>query len=299
MHGHAIGKPALRIKPFEYLRLRLERRLSQVVLFGVMVAAFVGWRNRERLPPPDDGLGYWLGIVGSAMMVLLLLYPLRKRLRPRHWLGSVGLWFRLHMLLGLLGPVVILYHARFGYSALNSAVAYVAMLVVACSGLTGRFIYGHIHRGYSQRKVDARELLDDLLQWRLQLEADGEAGHQVVQRLEDLEQQALAKRRTLFGNLVTVIEVGVRSRFLYYQVKDRARRRLVRDETAQHLASSVIAVHQQALQRHIYEYVRTIRELGGFVFYERMFRAWHYLHYPLFLFLVPTVILHVVAVHMY
>src|SRR5262249_32651988 len=62
-------------------------------LFGIgLVAALTfGWMNQdEEYIVPNNGLGYWLGVAGASMMLLLLLYPLRKRVRM---LGSVTVWF--------------------------------------------------------------------------------------------------------------------------------------------------------------------------------------------------------------
>src|SRR5437016_6157407 len=46
---------------------------------AIVAALWIGWRNRDDGDlTPESGLGYWLGIAGSALMLLLLLYPLRK-----------------------------------------------------------------------------------------------------------------------------------------------------------------------------------------------------------------------------
>ena len=152
-------------------------------------------------------------------MLLLMLYPLRKRLPPVHWSGSIGLWFRLHMLLGLLGPLIDPLSCALHLCRRPTAGSrLLAMLVVVASGLTGRFIYGHVHRGFSQRKIETRELLEELAQSRLLLDADGNTGHHVVQRLERLERAALVKRLTLFGNAASMLSIEVRSRILYWQL---------------------------------------------------------------------------------
>ena len=277
----------------------LERYVSQFILIGVIAAAVFGWLRRDSLPIADDGIGYALGIIGSALMLLLMLYPLRKRLPPVHWSGSIGLWFRLHMLLGLIGPLVILYHARFTWSATNSGIALLAMLVVVASGLTGRFIYGHVHRGFSQRKIQTRELLEEVGQSRLLLDADGNTGHHVVTRLERLEQDALVKRLTLLGNATSMLSIELRSRILYWQLLRTIRSEEVIEASALKLSDREIMLHQRAIRLHLAQYLRAIRALGGFAFYDRLLRAWHYLHLPLFFFLLATATLHIVAVHMY
>jgi hypothetical protein len=128
----------------------------------------IGWFNRDQeYLIPDDGAGYWLGVVGSVLMLLLLLYPLRKhplrkRVRIRALGGSVAFWFRAHMILGLVGPAMILFHANFTMVAINSTVATIAMLVVAASGVVGRYLYGKIHLGLYGRKAAVQEMLADV-----------------------------------------------------------------------------------------------------------------------------------------
>jgi len=63
------------------------------------------------------------------------------------------------MILGIVGPVVILFHANFKLGPLNSNVALFSMLIVALSGVVGKYIYGKIHMGLHGRKARVRELL--------------------------------------------------------------------------------------------------------------------------------------------
>ena len=110
----------------------LRPSLSELV---VAAALLLGWHNSEEGHlTPETGVGYWLGIAGASAMLLLLLYPLRKRMKSLRGLGSVGGWFRLHMVLGLIGPALILFHSNFKLGSLNSNVALFSMLTVAASG---------------------------------------------------------------------------------------------------------------------------------------------------------------------
>ena len=60
---------------------------------------------------------------GGSMMLVLLVYPLRKRVRALRFMGTVAHWFRAHMILGVAGPVCILLHSNFSLGATNSNVA--------------------------------------------------------------------------------------------------------------------------------------------------------------------------------
>ena len=119
-------------------------------------------QQRRRSSDARDGHGYWLGIAGASAMLLLLLYPLRKRMKSLRGLGSVGGWFRLHMVLGVIGPALILFHSNFKLGSLNSNVALFSMLTVAASGLIGRYLYGRVHLGLYGRRAEIEELLTDV-----------------------------------------------------------------------------------------------------------------------------------------
>ena len=95
------------------------------VVFAIAAVALVwGWRVRDELyMTPQSGFGYGLGVVGTALMVLLLLYSVRKRLRFMRAWGPIRYWFGIHMALGVVGPLAILFHAGFQLGSLNSAVA--------------------------------------------------------------------------------------------------------------------------------------------------------------------------------
>jgi hypothetical protein len=139
--------------------------LMASLAFAAAVAGslFYGWLNSHHGHlNPESGLGYWLGIAGASAMLLLLGYPLRKRMTSLKILGSVSGWFRILMSLGVIGPALILLHANFKLGSLNSNVALLAMLTVAGSGLVGRYLFSRIHPGLYRRRAQIGKLHADV-----------------------------------------------------------------------------------------------------------------------------------------
>jgi len=266
---------------------RIERLVSLLVLAGVAVAIVLGWLDRNAPSiDPERGFGYALGIIGGLMMLLLLAYPLRKRakraLRPA---GSVGFWFRFHMLLGLAGPLAILFHSRFTFGSLNSAVALSSMIVVASSGLIGRFLYSRVHRGYSDRKLELRSLKEEMDSLLEVLARGGISREQIRERLQPFEQRAVEAGGAFWSSARAVLGLGVGTR----TAERRLRASLARIEGADTDAIADTAAH----------FFQASRRAAEFAFYDRLLRLWHLLHLPLFILMVAAVILHIVAVHMY
>jgi len=269
----------------------VERVVSMLVLWAVALAVVYGWLHRhERWIDPEHGIGYALGIIGGSLMLILLAYPLRKRVRPASKkVGTVGFWFRLHMLLGLLGPLAILYHARFSWGALNSAFALGAMIVVSTSGLVGRYFYSRVHRGYSGRKLELRALREEMDGKLAALEGTGLTREAIMERLQPFEARAVAAGANFWSGAWAVIGLGIRSRRTHAAL----RREL---DSWKALEGERRLMQARAL---LEEYFEAVRRAAEFAFYDRLLRLWHLLHLPLFVVLVAAAVLHIVAVHMY
>jgi hypothetical protein len=261
-----------------------------LVLLAYLLVAYVvylGWHNRLAQPlTAESGLGYTLGIVGGTLMLLLLLYPLRKHLRVMRYLGPIKYWFRAHMLFGIVGPVCILFHSGFQLGSLNSNVALFCMLVVASSGLVGRYFYTKIHHGLYGRKATLDELVRHSALLGESLQAVIANYPAAAEHIETFEQQSRNHPAGFIASFVTLISLGIRTWLLYLSLWLRAPR-------------SLPARERRRVLRHVGARLESIRKIAEFHFYERLFSAWHLLHFPLFLMLIVSGIVHVIAVHMY
>lgn len=248
---------------------------------------------------PKSGLGYAIGIVGGAMILMQLLYAVRKRVRSLRFLGTVPGWFQTHMMLGIIGPVCILLHCGFSLGATNSNIALFSMLTVAGSGIFGRYFYSKIHNGLYGRRRTLNELQERAQQLR-------ERGTKILMLPELVIRLDAEERRLLAvgdwgaaGMLFAPFAIASRC------AAGRARlRRYVRaaiEVTA--TRHKAVAKQRDRFERVTFDYVshrmRVTRELAEFRIYERLFSVWHILHMPLFLMLIAAGIVHVISVHVY
>jgi len=277
------------------VRERLQAAPRRALLLPVVtavcaVALGVGYHLRDEMYlTPDAGLGYGLGVAGLTAMAALLLYSLRKRARALWSLGPLRHWFHVHMLLGVLGPVMILFHANFEARSMNAAVALWAMLIVAGSGFIGRFAYARVHLGLFGQRETLRDVMARANESRSALHRALSAVPSVAKCVTEFEAQVLEPPRDVFAELWRVVLLGHRTR----KVQRRARA-LLRDVPPASLPASADAV-ARALGSHL----RLVRRVAEFGFYERVLALWHALHVPLCVVLFIAAAIHVVAVHLY
>ncbi len=199
----------------------------------------------ERYITPQRGLGYWLGITGGSMMLLLLIYSARKRFAWLRWLGGIPAWFEIHMMLGVVGPLLVLFHANFHLGATNSNVALICMLVVAGSGVVGRYIYTRLHA-----HLDGNE---DTLE---QLKAVGERLRSqttsisflpgLLDGIDRVEERWIAPPKGLVRRFFHLITGGPRGALARWQVHREIKHAV---EKAAQQESTLIARHAQSHRR--------------------------------------------------
>jgi len=102
-------------------------------------------------------IGHKLGIVGSSMMVLMLLYSVRKRVGALRHAGALSRWLDAHIYLGVMGPLLVVLHSTFKVQGLV-ALSFWSMVVVVASGVLGRYLYLQIPRTRAGEELALAEL---------------------------------------------------------------------------------------------------------------------------------------------
>ena len=244
---------------------------------------------------PRSGLGYALGIIGGSLMLALLIYPLRKRVPALAVIGSNKRWFRIHMVFGIAGPLCILYHCCYRIGATNSNVALFSMLIVASSGLVGRYLYGRIHHGLYGTKAS----LDDLRKEAERLKGEGGGAGRLLPefptRLDAAEKRISAS--------IPLVPKALSAAIAYGLARSGMRRYVHKTLRGAAVASLAIAEHREALtlaaDRYTESRLGAARRVAEFESCDRLFGLWHVLHLPLFGMLFVAGIVHVIAVNVY
>lgn len=280
---------------------RIARRTQEIWIgVGQFALVLLAWAiTRTWRYTSGSDMGYNLGLAGGIMMLILLVYPLRKRVPfMRNW-GGTRPWFLFHMIMGLCGPVLILAHTRFHFGSLNAAVALWSMLLVAGSGIIGRYIYVAIHHGLTGQRLGLGEL---------QREAgfQGEEVHsrlafapEVETLLRDFEARVARASANRSVAWLQFAVVGFTARVISVRAH-----RLLKAAVRRQAGVEGWDRGRQARRLHngrnlINAYLESVLKVARFDTWVRLFSLWHVAHVPMVYALVVTAVAHVIAVHMY
>ncbi len=273
-------------------------RVMALPVTALLLVAAWAVRKGDYYKPGDD-FGYYLGVVGGVMMLALLLYSLRKHVRfMRSW-GPTKHWFRLHMIFGITGPTLILFHSTFHVGSMNAAVALGCMLLVAGSGIVGRVIYRKIHHGLYGRSATLQEIQANLGIIQGDVKSKFHFAPRIEQRLKQFETSALATRVSAWSRIWSFISIGFYASWTSFMTS-KEMERLVRHHGKQQGWDTAKRERRLAHGRFaINKYLGAVIDVARFSAYERLFSLWHILHVPFVFMLVISGIVHVIAVHMY
>jgi hypothetical protein len=288
-------------EPERSILVTLYERYGAHMGFGsAAVLLVLGWLARDaRMLSAEEGLGYALGLAAISCMLLLLVYPLRKRLKFLKFLGATKNWFRTHMILGTTMPLAALYHCNFTIGSAVSRVALFSALAVACSGFVGRYIYSKIHVGLYGRRATLKDMLA-----RVELAAPVAARAaqfvpELNARLAEFDRAVLTPPAGLLACMLLPFRLAVVTRLQYWKLMRFARRRLF----VEGLCSARLKENAQRLEEitraYVANHLREIRRVAEFTAYQRLFALWHVVHRPFFFILFIAVGIHVFAVHYY
>ena len=302
----------LTVSNFYTLKLRGHRRSTMLLpnskslgngvigfaLLSLFIASAILVRSHDWYTPASDP-GYYLGLAGGILMLLLLVYPLKKRVKFLQRMGSTKPWFVFHMICGIVGPLAIIFHSTFRIASQNALVAMVSMLLVAISGIIGRFIYVRIHAGLSDQELTLDELEGSETSESLNLNRDMQWATDVIKEL--LEFRAEANQQTSSRSAATL--KFCKLPFVEWQVRRRCHRwlsvHLDKRATRRSWDATKRALRGRQFDALVAHYTEVVKRRAQYEMYRRLFAWWHILHLPFVWLLAASAVYHVVAVHMY
>lgn len=261
-------------------------------LYAFVIILFLGGRAlySDRYYHPEEGFGYWIGLVGGVMMLLAYAYTAFKYVAGLRTRAVMKHWLTIHIFFGIGGPVLILVHSTFYIGSLNGGIALISMLLVLMSGIMGRFLYSRTHYGLGGSKARVKDLHE-----MLKL-----AGHKIKSdRLDRFSEQVMTHKQTLHNAIWEFISFGWRSRWLYFRMTENMRLHLNKIAAQNNWDAQMVRQKRREFKQQLRVYILTLKKVALFRVYERFFNFWRNAHVPLLYLLLMSGVIHVIAVHMY
>lgn len=273
--------------------------LFLIIITVLMIAGY--FPSRDHLYKAGDNIGYNLGLVGGLLMATLLVYPLRKRWKilKNWWL--LPSWFKWHMVFGVIGPAIVVWHTTYTLRSTNATVAFVCMMLVSGSGIFGRFFYSKIHYGLYGRSSSMDQMQRGLLGTEKEKSIISFAP-EVQKLLTEFRDAALDPAKIGKVNPMHFISLSIRSKLFTRTVISALEDAMYADTHVKKWnAAQMKRLDQMFYQNRdfIKNYIKTIEDIAHFKTYEYLFSLWHIFHVPLVFMLVFSGIWHVIAVHKY
>lgn len=269
---------------------------GQVVFAMALVGLFAGifilgnmfWS--ERYYTPEEGLGYYLGLVGGVVMLLALAYSAVKRIKSLRAINMMRHWLRLHIVFGIVGPFLVLFHSTFQIGSLNGGIALVSMIAVFLSGIIGRFLYSRIYLSLDGTRAQSGELKELLRFYGRRIHSN---------RMEKFQEKMMVEPKNIFHAAWKFVYFNIRSRWLRGALLRDTRRRMFAVGRKKGLKKKQINQKYMMFRKGFREYMQAMRKVALLGVYERIFAFWRHAHVPLLYLLVLSGVVHVIAVHMY
>lgn len=283
-HSTEIGRVLRRRRRFALLLALFG--VSTVALLAVHGGAYYVQSSAARVQQPADRVlrpsgiwGHGVGIAATLVMLANFLYPLRKRARWMRSLGMVPLWLTFHISVGLMTPLVILFHAAFRFYNLIATFTYGSLLVVVTTGVIGRYIYSMVPGAGGLRPGEMADLQRSWQELRAAVERDlsGEPAPEWLERLmaDPVPARSSSRRRALQAVLSWPV----------FALRARA--------GARSLARRLPASTARELHAGTGQMVRLRLQIEFFGGIKRLLSTWRFGHSLLAIFLVLVIIVHV------
>lgn len=256
------------------------------VLLIAVSASYYFYAKRE-FPHGGSNWGLGYGIAGTALILLLAFFGIRKRWY-RSTFGTLEQWLQSHIYLGLLVLVVLIFHTGMRFNDRVAVATLILVIIVVASGIFGAILYVTVPRMLTEveSNLSVEEMSDQLNQLARAMARIASGRSAAFQRIHDeLAKQTMPRGLAGWRLLVS------RGRRAKQEAADWARLiALVPKEEQEDLRQMLVLSRQrkELLLRLVYQQR-----------YKNVLEAWLYIHVPFTIALLVMAVVHVVGVFYY
>ncbi|MFZ0389150.1 MAG: hypothetical protein WAN36_01730 [Calditrichia bacterium] len=277
-------KPVLqKILPLFYI-------ISAIFILYYLIAGWdfytSGYQLRPRLEDyrllrPAGFRGHAFGILGTLMMLLMLLYSLRKRTRFFGDFLPLSTWLKVHIYLGIFGPLLVVLHTSFKINGLV-AVSFWSMVAVALSGVLGRYLYLQIPRTIAGNEINLTDLENTNIQLSSEITVESSLDDQTTEKLVKQYLGKLQKNNNLFTLLIKLIWFDMTRPLRNLRLKNRLQKQY--NIPSGTVGEMVELIRNKALLH---------RRIIFWNHIHQMFHYWHIVHKPFAFVMYLILLVHV------
>lgn len=231
---------------------------------------------------PAGTTGLLFGYAGSAMMILMLIYSVRKRTRLLGRNISLRSLLDFHIYLGVIGPLLIVLHTSFKVQGLV-AVSFWSMVAVAASGYFGRYLYLQIPRNIQGSELTLQEMERINAEMTTQLQTRFHLDDSAIVKLEAVTTNFAAGYAGGAWRAVFLLLTDDLVRFL-------ARRRFVRN-----VMRAVPLPRRELREFTRLAFARALlrRRVALLAQVHQIFHYWHVVHKPFAIIMYLIMLIHI------
>jgi hypothetical protein len=263
----------------------LWRRIFVVLLIGVSASYY--FYARAEFPHGGSKYGLAYGIAGTALILLLAFFGIRKRWY-RSTFGTLEQWLQSHIYLGLLVLIILLFHTGGRFNDKIAVTTLVLVAIVVFSGIAGAILYATVPRMLTE--VESDLTVDEL----------GDQLNQLARSMARIASGRSAPFQRIYDELMRQTAPGWLAGWRL--ILSRLRRKPQQDADWARLIALVPKEEQEEL-RQMLVVSRQRRELLLRLIYQQRYKNilefWLYIHIPFTIALLAFAALHIAAVFYY
>jgi hypothetical protein len=245
----------------------------------------------ERIDHPEHaslrasgGVGHFYGIAGTVLILLNLLYFVRKQARFMRGRGSLRGWMEMHVFAGLLGTALIVFHSAFQVRNQVATAASWSLGVLVATGLLGRYMYALLPRSRTGDEEDVADVQARIGRNRRELAlrvGESESAREIFKML------SARTASTTSGPLTALVRLPL---LPIDRLRDHRGRAAIRE----HLRAGAHAPEDlRVLDELVHAIMRDEAQRRAVTVYKDLFLWWRALHRAFALVMVAAMLVHV------
>ena len=273
-------------------------QIALLYLSGFIVVTALSWltiSNTNFLTNSD--FSYNAGLLGGFLMLCSIFYALLKRIRFIYAMGHNETWFYAHLVCGVLGTMIILFHTTFQIKSINSGVALTCLLLVIISGILGRYICTLL--SYQAQKIYDKigsqeiALINSLAKYRQSTDKGVKSG------ISSLLAVGLGKKKHWYKKMVDLFKLPFYTLRLYIKLKKNLKNSFNEVSLKNEWHNSVLKEKLSESRALARRYVQNIFLLSVTQLASDALIHWRTIHSSVLYLLTLTAVGHIIAIHMY